>query len=128
MLKKKIKIAGMELFVTFNMATEITFEKLSERPFNLSDIKTQGDNVMLCFAAINSCRDNKEIPDDCFSRIINEAAPEEFTAMVNAVEECIIDFFHIPENVISENEEQKQDTAHSAGTDEEKTEEEQEKN
>lgn len=102
MKTKEITIAGMTLMVTFNIATEIAFETIVQRPFNLQDIETQTDQAAFCMAAITSCKENTDTPDDCFSRIIHDSTKKEYSDMVNAVSECMMDFYDIPENVISD--------------------------
>lgn len=96
-MKKKLTVMGTEVTVGFNLATEIGFETLTDKPFSLDELKSVTNQQHLVMAAIMSQPESKTLPDGFFDRLLTEGSIDDARALNDAVAECMMDFLHIPQ-------------------------------
>ena len=92
-MENKITIKGEELVIKFNMATECTYEEITQRPFNLSDFNDKKLLMALFYSAIIANNKKTEITLDY---LLMDATYDEVSALDNAVSETMTDWLHIP--------------------------------
>lgn len=92
-MNKEISILGENLQIRFNMAVELAYEEITQKPFSLKDLDYQKNSTALYMAAIITNNPDTKITYD---RLIKEASADEIGAIAEAVIECMTDFLHIP--------------------------------
>lgn len=90
---KKVTLFGKEYAVTFNMAVQIRFEDMSEKPFDLSTLDTQKATMQLCYASLKEAND--KIPFT-FEDMVKDLSVGETGELKNAVIASMNEWFEIP--------------------------------
>ena len=89
----KVTLFGKEFFVTFNMAVQIIYEELSEKPFDLSTLDTQKATMQLCYASLKEAND--KLPFS-FDEMLKDLSVSETGELKNAVIASMNEWFEIP--------------------------------
>lgn len=89
-----ITILGEELSIKFNMAVEIGYEQIAERPFDLGDLVSQKNSLALYMAAILESNPDTKITVE---RLMREATGPEIEALSKAVIYAMTEWLHMPE-------------------------------
>ena len=90
---KKITILGHDLNVSFNMATEIEYEELSGKPFDLQEMNTQKATMQQCYAVLKVSND--KVPFT-FEELNRKAKYSETVELKAAVIEAMNEWLGIP--------------------------------
>lgn len=98
-MEKKIKFLGEEITIRFNMAVELAYEEIAEKPFNLKDLDSQKNSVALYMAAIIANNPDTQIT---FERVITEATAAEIGNIASATIECMTDWLKVPDVIPTE--------------------------
>lgn len=93
MQPKIIKILGREVPIVFNMRAQIIYERLCEKPFDLSKIVTQQDNLVLAFAAILAADAETDITLD---QLMDEVSLPDYAKMQAALKASIEEWCNLP--------------------------------
>lgn len=91
--KNTITLMGEEVTIRFNMATEIAYEEITGEPFDLPSFKSQKQNVALCMAAVIANNPGTNID---MKQFIHDVSAQEYTALLTAVTNSMIEWFQIP--------------------------------
>lgn len=104
---RKIEILGHKIEIAFNMAVEIAYEEIAERPFNFADIqKGLKAQMILCYAAIIANNPSTELSLD---ELLKKASAAEIKSLTAAVIEEMAIWAHVPA-VMQEEQQQQEDT------------------
>lgn len=106
MEKKTITILGNVLSVTFNMATQLKYEEIAKKPFDISKMDSQTDTMNLCYAALLVA--NEHVPFT-FDEMIDGLKMRETAELKDAVIGLALEWFEIPEVMKSAEEEDEED-------------------
>ena len=98
-MKKKITILGCEVIIVFNMATQITFEEISGKPFAEIDNNSSKDNLALAYSAILANNPDTSITID---KLMHEASGKDMAELLNAVTESFIQWNKMPSTLADE--------------------------
>lgn len=93
MNEKKITILGEEITIKFNMAVELAYEEIAQKPFDLKELKSQKESLALYIAAIITSNPDSKIT---FERLVNEATGPEIALLQKTVIEAMTEWLQIP--------------------------------
>lgn len=93
MNEKKITILGEEITIKFNMAVELAYEEIAQKPFDLKELKSQKESLALYIAAIITNNPDTKIT---FERLVNEATGPEIALLQKTVIEAMTEWLQIP--------------------------------
>jgi len=94
MKKEEITILGEQIAIEFNLAVEVAYEEIAERPFNISDMVSQRNSVALYMAAIITANPDTQITVE---RLMKEATGPEIEALSKAVIAAMTEWLHLPQ-------------------------------
>lgn len=94
MKKEEINILGEQIAIEFNLAVEVAYEEIAERPFNISDMVSQRNSVALYMAAIITANPDTQITVE---RLMKEATGPEINTLSNAVIAAMTEWLHLPQ-------------------------------
>ena len=89
----KVTLFGKEYFVIFNMAVQISYEEMSEKPFDLSTLDTQKATMQLCYASLKEANDKLPFT---FGEMLKDLSVSETGELKNAVIASMNEWFEIP--------------------------------
>lgn len=92
-MEKRITILGEDIAIRFNMAVELAYEEIADRPFLLEDMEYQKNSIALYTAAIITNNPDTKIT---FDRLITEATGEDIKVLGGAVISCMREWMNIP--------------------------------
>lgn len=87
--KKKITILGKEIYIAYNMATQIAYEEITGRPFDTSTLDKASNTMALYYACILV---NNPDTDISFDSLIEEADAHDIKVLREAVIESFTDW------------------------------------
>jgi len=91
MAQKELKILGKKVPVVFNMATQIAFEKITDKAFDLALLTHAEARLALYYAAIVSADKETSITvDDLMTADFND-----INALDKTLNELITEFYHL---------------------------------
>lgn len=95
---EKIKINGEELNITFNLATELAYEEVTNTPFDASDIfkENKVNTKALVYASIACVIANNPDAKTDADYILRQATREEVNELVKTTTTALIDWLNIP--------------------------------
>lgn len=94
MKKEEINILGEQIAIEFNLAVEVAYEEIAERPFNISDMVSQRNSVALYMAAIITANPDTQITVE---RLMKEATGPEIEQLSKAVIAAMTEWLHLPQ-------------------------------
>lgn len=106
-MEKKVKVMGEEVIIRFNMAVELAYEEITEKPFSLDELKFKKNLMALFMAAIIANNPNTEIK---FEKLLTDATIDEVNALEAALVETTTAWFKVP-NVIPADKQAKDEDA-----------------
>lgn len=86
-------ILGKQVELSYNLATQIAYEQLTDKPFDPDDFRSTKSIVLLIMACIIANNKDVEISLDELTR---ELSSEEFIDLAKAVFELYAEWNHIP--------------------------------
>ena len=92
--KTEITILGEKIAIEFNLAVEVAYEEIADRPFNLADLVSQRNSVALYMAAIITANPETQIPVE---RLMKEATGPEIESLSKAVITAMTEWLHLPQ-------------------------------
>ena len=101
-MKKEITVMGETLTIAFNLATQITYKKITDVDFNGKDLEDPNKMVALYMACILANNPETKITID---NILLDIKQAELATLSSAVAESMADFYDVP---MSEKESQKE--------------------
>lgn len=90
---KKIQVLGEELNVGFNIAAQITYEKMLDKAFDLTDMTKVESRMALYFSVLTVNNPEMQLTMD---KLITEASIEDIQALDSAVNEAVSEWYKIP--------------------------------
>lgn len=90
---KKVTILGEELNIHFCMASQIGYESITGKPFDLDSLKSATDRLALCCAIIVDCNPGTAIT---YERLVHEMSGSETADLLTAVTESLNEWLAIP--------------------------------
>lgn len=112
---KTITFLGQKLNVAFNMAVQIAYEKITDKPFDLSDMVKAEARISIYYAAIIA---NNPDTDITMEQMLHDTTIDDMKAIDKAVNDAISEWYHIPapaeEKVPEPSEEEKEESAKNA--------------
>lgn len=95
-MKKHTTIGGISVILAFNMATQITFEELTGKPFAQIDTKKGSDLIALIYGCIVANNPDTKITMDY---LLHEATSAEIQQSLALVTESFNDWNNIPDTL-----------------------------
>ena len=92
-MEKKLKIMGEKVVIRFNMSVAMAYEEITEKPFNLDDLKFKKYLMALFMAAIIA--NNKETKIT-FDKLRTDASIDEINALEAALVEATRAWYKVP--------------------------------
>lgn len=92
-MKKEIKVMGETLTIAFNLATQITYKKITEVDFNGKDLEDPNKMVALYMACILANNPDTKITID---NILLDIKQAELATLSSAVAESMAEFYDVP--------------------------------
>lgn len=92
-MEKKLKIMGEKVVIRFNMAVALAYEEITDKPFNLDDLKFKKNLMALYMAAIIA--NNKETKIT-FEKLLTDATIDEINALETALVEATRAWYKVP--------------------------------
>lgn len=97
MKRIELSLMGEKVYVTFNMKTQIDYERISGKAFSMTDMSDSAESRFALYgAAITSCPENKDLREGFVAELLYGIDAVEMKELDNAVSECAMDFFRIP--------------------------------
>ena len=94
MKKEEITILGEQIAIEFNLAVEVAYEEIADRPFDIADLVSQRNSVALYMAAIITANPDTNITVE---RLMKEATGPEIEALSKAVIVAMTEWLHLPQ-------------------------------
>ena len=92
--KTEITILGEKIAIEFNLAVEVAYEEIADRPFDIADLVSQRNSVALYMAAIITANPDTAITVE---RLMKEAAGPEIEQLSKAVIAAMTEWLHLPQ-------------------------------
>lgn len=92
-MENKITLLGEELNIAYNLATQITYEKITDKAFDPADLAKTENRLSLCYACIIVNNENTKIT---FEQILRELSIEDYSKLDVAVNQAITTWYKIP--------------------------------
>ena len=92
-MEKKVKIAGKEVVLAYNLATQIRFEERTGRMLDLDKVKTVGDTVQLLLSSIEANNDGTDFTEEDLTK---RSSLTEFKKATTALAQCMVAYFQTP--------------------------------
>ena len=93
MKKEEITILGEQIAIEFNLAVEVAYEEIADRPFDIADLVSQRNSVALYMAAIITANPDTQITVE---RLMKEATGPEIEQLSKAVIAAMTEWLHLP--------------------------------
>ena len=94
MKKEEINILGEQIAIEFNLAVEVAYEEIADRPFDIADLVSQRNSVALYMAAIITATPDTAITVE---RLMKEATGPEIEQLSKAVIAAMTEWLHLPQ-------------------------------
>lgn len=91
-----VEIFGREVPIVFNMRTQIIYERLCGKPFDLTKIATTEDNLVLAFAGILAADAETDITLD---QMMDDVKLADYAKIQEAMKACIEAWCEIPKTL-----------------------------
>ena len=92
--KTEITILGEKIAIEFNLAVEVAYEEIADRPFDITDLVSQRNSVALYMAAIITANPDTAITVE---RLMKEATGPEIEQLSKAVIAAMTEWLHLPQ-------------------------------
>ena len=92
--KTEITILGEKIAIEFNLAVEVAYEEIADRPFDIADLVSQRNSVALYMAAIITANPDTAITVE---RLMKEATGPEIDQLSKAVITAMTEWLHLPQ-------------------------------
>lgn len=92
-MKHTITLFTREITIAYNMATQIAYEKITNKPFSLEDLKFSENRTALYYAAILANNPDTDITIDT---IIAEATLDDLNLLDHTLDLAMREWYHIP--------------------------------
>lgn len=90
---KTITFLGQELNIAFNMAVQIAYEKITDKPFDLTDMAKAESRLSLYYAVIIANNPDSNVT---IEQVMRESSFDDIRTIDNAVNAAISEWYHIP--------------------------------
>jgi hypothetical protein len=90
---KTITILGETLNIAFNMATQIAYEKITDKAFSIADLDRTDATLSLMYAAIVANNPETALTMD---DLLHKASCQDITLLKAAVIDAMQDWCHVP--------------------------------
>lgn len=80
--KRNINVLGRTIDIAYNMATQIAYEEITGKPFDVADMDRTGNTMALYYACIVA---NNKDTDITFDELIGNADASDITTLREAV-------------------------------------------
>lgn len=107
-MKKTITILGVELTIRFNIAVQIAYERITDKPFTVKELDKVENTTALLYAAIIA---NNPDVDITFDQLINELSFDESQLLTSAINDAMNDWYHVA--APAQGEKKEEDTEHT---------------
>lgn len=87
--KKQITILGRTIDIAYNMATQIAYEEITGKPFDVADMDRTGNTIALYYACIVA---NNKDTDMTFDDLVGNADAKDITTLGEAVTASFTDW------------------------------------
>ena len=94
MKKEEINILGEKIAIEFNLAVEVAYEEIADRPFDIADLVSQRNSVALYMAAIITANPDTAITVE---RLMKEATGPEIEQLSKTVIAAMTEWLHLPQ-------------------------------
>ena len=105
--KTEITILGEQIAIEFNLAVEVAYEEIADRPFDIADLVSQRNSVALYMAAIITANPDTAITVE---RLMKEATGPEIESLSKAVIAAMTEWLHLPQVLKKEQPDEPQPT------------------